>query len=131
MKDWMATVYQQQPKPSNFTGVNIQLTALDSNNNWQDLGTVTTDSKGKYSLTYTPAISGDYQVFANFAGTNGFWPSSDETTFNVMNAAPTASPYPVTVLPPTEMYVTAAAVAIIVAMAIIGAVIVLVLRKRP
>jgi len=34
-------------------------------------------------------------------------------------------------LPPTEMYVTAAAVAIIVAMAIIGAVIVLVLRKRP
>jgi outer membrane protein assembly factor BamB len=131
MKDWMATVYQQQPKPSNFTGVNVQLTALDSNNNWQDLGTVTTDSKGKYSLTYTPAISGNYQVFANFAGTSGFWPSSDETTFNVMNAPPTSSPYPVTVLPPTEMYVTAAAVAIIVAMAIIGAVIVLVLRKRP
>jgi len=48
-----------------------------------------------------------------------------------MPAAPTASPYPVTTLPPTETYIAEAAIAIIIAIAIGFAVTILVLRKRP
>jgi hypothetical protein len=131
MKDWMAYVYQQQLPPENFTGVNVHLMVLDSNNNYQDLGTTTTDSKGYYSLTWAPNIPGTCKVYATFDGTKGYWPSSSETTFAVNPAAPTASPYPVTTLPPTEMYIAAAAIAIIIAVAIVGAVVVLMLRKRP
>ncbi len=131
MNDWMAYVYQQQPMPQNFTGVNVNVIALDANGNYQNLGTATTDSKGYYSLTWTPNISGNYHVYATFDGTNGYWPSNSETSFAINPAAPTASPYPVTVLPPTEMYIGAAAIAIIIAVAIVGAVVVLALRKHP
>ena len=132
MKDWMSHVYQQQPNPATFTGVDVQLTALDSNGNFQDLGTVTTDGMGKFSLTYTPNISGDFQLFVSFAGTNGYWPSSDETTFNVMEApaattAPTATPTSV-----ADMYIVPSVIAIIVVIIIGFAVLaILTLRKRP
>jgi hypothetical protein len=131
MQDWMAYVYQQQPIPANFTGVNVNIIALDANGNYQNLGTATTDSKGYYSLTWTPNISGTYKVYVTFDGTKGYWPSSAETTFNVAAAPPTASPYPVTVLPPTEMYISVAAIAIIIAIAIVGVVMVMMFRKRP
>jgi hypothetical protein len=127
MQDWMAYVHQQQPKPANFTGVNVHLIVLDSNNNYQDLGTTTTDSKGYYSLTWTPNIPGDFKVFASFEGTQGYWSSSSTTAFNMADAAPTPSPYPVTVVPQTEMYVIGAAVAIIAAVAIAT---LLILKKK-
>ena len=127
MQDWMAYVYQQQPKPANFAGVNVALKILDANNNWQDLGTTTTDSKGQYSVTWTPNVPGDFKVYASFEGTKGYWPSSAETTFNMVDAAPTASPYPVTVIPQTEMYFIGSAIAIIAAIAIAT---LLILRKK-
>jgi len=132
MKDWMAYVYQQQPKPSSFTGVNVRLIVLDSNNNYQDLGTTTTDSKGQYSLTWKPNIEGDFKVFASFAGTNGYWPSNAETTFNISpTAAATTSPAQEVVQPPIETYIMVATAAIIIAIVLVGAAILLSLRKRP
>ena len=130
MCDWMAYVYQQQLPPQNFTGVNVNVIALDANGNYQNLGKATTDSKGYYSLTWTPNISGTYKVFATFDGTKGYWPSSAETTFNMAPAPATPSPYPVTVLPPTETYIAEAAIGIIIAIAIGLAVTIIVLRKR-
>jgi hypothetical protein len=131
MSDWMSYVYQQQPCPTNFTGVPVTISVLDSNGNYRSIGTATTDATGTFSLTWTPDIPGNYTVIASFAGTNGYWPSNSETSFAVDPAAPTASPYPVTVLPPTEMYIGAAAAAIIVAIAIGFAITILMLRKRP
>ena len=34
MTAWMGYVYQQQPEPTNFTGVTVTLTAIDPNNNF-------------------------------------------------------------------------------------------------
>ena len=75
-------------------------------------------------------IPGDYTVYASFAGTEGYWPSNAVSAFTVMEAvAPAPTPEPV-VLPPTEMYILYAALGIIVAIAIVGVVIVLMLRKK-
>jgi outer membrane protein assembly factor BamB len=132
MKDWMGYVYQQKPLPTNFAGVQVTIDVLDSNFNYRTIGSATTDASGAYSLTWTPDIAGNYTVIASFAGTNGYWPSYSETAFTVMQAAPTASPYPPQIsLPPTEMYIAAAAAAIIVAIAIVGVIVVMMLRKRP
>ncbi len=67
--------------PTNFTGVKVQIAVLDSNGNHYPVGTATTDASGMYTLSYTPTIAGNFTVFATFAGTNGYWPSSAETSF--------------------------------------------------
>jgi hypothetical protein len=131
MKDWMGYVYQQKPLPSSFTGVQVDLAVLDSNGNHYSIGTTTTDTAGSYSLTWKPTIPGDYTVYATFAGTNGYWPSYAEDHFNVMESAATPAP---TAAPPasnTDTYILASAIAIIVVLVIIGAVLLLAVRKRP
>ncbi len=133
MMQWMGYVYQQQAEPTNFTGVDVQLAVLDSNGNHYPIGTATTDESGMYTLTYKPAIAGNFTVFATFAGTNGYWPSYSETSFNVMQATATAPPSatPVTGLA-TQNTVEYIGVAIIIVIIIIGAVLaILVTRKRP
>ena len=132
MKDWMGYVYQQQPMPTNFTGVQVQISVLDSNGNCRVIGTATTDSSGTYRLTWTPDIVGNYTVYANFLGTNGFYPSSAEDGFTVMNApastaAPTATPTSV-----ADAYFVPSIAAIIVVIIIGFAVLALLMvRKRP
>jgi hypothetical protein len=128
MKDWMGYVYQQKPLPTNFKGVDITIDVLDSNGNYRNIGTATTDTTGYYSFSWMPDIPGKFTVIATFAGTNSYWPSYSETSFMVDNAAPTASPYPTVNLPPTEMYFAASTIAIIIAIAIVG---ILLLRKKP
>jgi hypothetical protein len=128
---WMQYVYMQKPKPTNVTGAPVSIDVIDSNGNYRNIGTATTTSAGTFSFSWTPDVSGTYQVIATFSGTNSYYPSSMQTAFNIMNAAPTDSPYPVFNLPPTEMYIEAAAAAIITAIVIVGAVILLILRKKP
>ena len=132
MRDWMAYVHQQQPKPSDFTGVNVHLIVLDANGNYQDLGTVTTDAKGQYSMSWAPNISGDFKVFAYFDGTKGYWPSDAETAFNMVEAPATATPAPTPVQSMADQYFLPMSIAIIVAVVVIGALLAaLLLRKRP
>jgi hypothetical protein len=128
--DWMQYVYEQQPMPTNVIGVPVTISVIDSNNNTRTIGTVTSDSSGMFTLSWTPDISGSYTVIATFAGSNSYYPSSAETSFVAVNTQATSSPQPVTVQPPTETYITLSTIAIIVAIAIIGAVVVLALRKR-
>ena len=68
------------------------------------IGTVTTDNKGKYSMTWKPDISGDFQVFAFFEGTNGYWPSNAETTFNMAEPAATPTAAPTQISSAADMY---------------------------
>ena len=133
MKEWMGYVYQQQPMPANATGVTVTLSVLDSNNNFRPIGTTTTDPSGAYSYQWKPDIPGKYIVYASFAGTNGYWPSSSETSFAVDTAPTTPSPTATAqsnVVTTTDLmlYIIGAVVAIIVAIAIGFA---LVLKKRP
>jgi hypothetical protein len=128
MSGWMEYVYMQQPCPTNVTGVPISVNVLDSNGNYRNIGTATSDGSGKFALTWTPDIPGDFTVVATFAGSESYYLSYDEAFFTVGNPAPTASPYPTVNLPPTEMYFTASTIAIIAAIAIAT---VLIIRKKP
>ncbi len=128
---FMEAVYEQQPMPSNITGVPVTISVVDPNGNYRQIGSATSDSLGTFSLTWTADIAGDYKVIANFAGTQSYYGSSADSTFHVSNAAPTASPQAVAEQPPTTMYILGAAVAIIIAIAIVGIVMVTMLRKRP
>jgi hypothetical protein len=133
MMSWMGYVYQQQPEPTNFTGVTVQLSVLDSNENHYPIGTATTDQSGTYRLTWTPDISGNFTIYANFMGTNGYWPSSAETYLYAGSPAPTAAR---TATPlsgiASQSALEYAVVAIIIVIIIIGAVLaLLVTRKHP
>jgi hypothetical protein len=132
MKDWMGYVYQQKPLPTDFKGVPVTVDVLDSNGNYRNIGTATTDETGMYSLTWTPDISGNYTITATFHGTNGYFPSWATSSFTVQESKPTVAP---TAAPPasmTDTYVLSSAIAIIVLLVIIGAVLIaLVMRRRP
>lgn len=133
MADWMRYVYQQGPLPTNFTGVTVQLSVTNSQGNVTNIGTATTDATGKYSFSWTPATAGTYTVNACFAGTNGYWPSTDESSVAVMQppaaATPTPTPTTAPASPVTETYLLGSTVAIIIVIIIIGVVLMLTLRR--
>ncbi len=152
MSDWMAYIYQQQPKPTNAAGVNVRLTAVDPNGNNQDIGNVTSDINGFYKIMWDPPIPGAYTIMATFDGSESYYESSAVTGLGVGNApsayaAPTSTPtQPPTATPPatgtpspeptqpvepgtttnTALYVAVAAVAVVIAIAAVA----LLLRKR-
>jgi hypothetical protein len=129
MTQWMEYLYQQLPKPTNATGVKVTLTALDPNNNTENLGTVTTDITGHYGLMWTPPVPGYYTITATFAGTNSYFSSSAETGIGVDSAASASAVSalaPSTSSAPTVTYVAIAA-AVIIIVALVAA---LMLRRR-
>jgi hypothetical protein len=131
MKDWMGYVYQQKPQPTSFTGVGVTLSVIDANGNYRVIGTATTDIYGKYSLQWTPDIAGKFEVYATFAGTNGYWPSSSSTAFAVDAAPATATPQPTQAPTAADLYFIPAIAGLFVAIVVVIALIVLVLRKHP
>ncbi|NLF87537.1 hypothetical protein GX563_01800 [Candidatus Bathyarchaeota archaeon] len=130
MTPWMEYVYMQQPKPTNTTGVPIVINIVDSNGNYRTVGTTTSDASGYWALTWTPDIEGDYKVIADFAGSESYYGSSDEAFFNAAAPASTSTVAPAFNSESIQGYVIGVGVAIIVAIAIIGALIMLTLRKR-
>jgi hypothetical protein len=130
MTQFMEAVYQQQPMPTNVTGVPVTISVLDSNGNQYNIGTTTTNAMGVYGLTWTPTIPGNFTVYANFAGTQSYYGSSASACFYA-SEAPAATPAPTS--PPASMadlYLVPGIVGIIIAIAVVGAVLVLMLRKR-
>jgi len=118
----------QKPRPTDATGVLVTISVVDANGNYREIGTTASNSDGFFTFNWKPDIEGQYSVYATFAGSESYWPSHAVTSFVVDSAAPTPSPYPVTTLPPTDMYIVGSTVAIIIAIAIVG---LLILRKRP
>ena len=128
MTGWMEYVYMQQPCPTNVTGVPVTIDVLDSNGNYRNIGTTTSDGSGTFAFTWTPDIPGDFTVVANFAGSESYYPSNAETHFTASTSAPTASPYPVVVCLRLKCTSQPSTIAIIIAIAIVG---ILLLRKKP
>jgi outer membrane protein assembly factor BamB len=125
---WMEYVYMQKPLPTDATGVEVSLDAVDPNNNLIHIGTATSDTSGTFSYTWTtPDVPGDYTITATFAGSKSYWSSYAETHATVSQApAATAAPeYPQPIDP--TMTIIAVGIAIIIAVAI-G--VVLILRKK-
>jgi hypothetical protein len=133
MTQWMEYVYQQQPCPTNVTGVPVSIDVLDSNGNYRNIGTANSDGSGTFAFTWTPDIPGDFTVVANFAGSESYYPSNAEAHFTATAPAPTAAP---TASPQSNLatttdlmiYMAVVAIAIIIAIAIVGF---LILRKHP
>ena len=133
MSGLMEAAYEQQPLPSNTTGVPISVYVLDSNNNYRSIGTTTSNALGDWGLTWTPDIAGNYTVYAVFGGTHGYYASS-ASTYLYAGAPPSTTPP--TATPANNLASNATVeygiVAVIIVIIIIGAVLaILVTRKHP
>jgi outer membrane protein assembly factor BamB len=130
MTPWMEYIYQQKPFPQDAVGVNVTISVLDPNGNVYDVGTTTSNTDGTYKLMFTPEVPGEYTVVASFTGSESYWPSHAATAIGV-EEAPAATPEP-TPIPASiaDIYLLPATIGIIVAIAVVGLVIILMLRKR-
>jgi hypothetical protein len=133
MRDWMEYVYMQQPAPTNVTGVPVSIDVFDSNGNYRNIGTTTSDGSGNFAFTWTPDIPGDYTVIASFAGSESYYSSHAETEFHasaasVATPSVTSSAQGLATTTDLLLYITAGVVAIIIAIAIVGVVLA---RRRP
>lgn len=129
MTQWMEYLYMQKPMPTNVTGVEVTIEALDPNNNLIRIGSVTSDSSGYFNFIWiTPNVPGAYNVFAKFAGSESYGPSQAYTTM-LVSEAPAATESPQDQVQTDYMLpIVGSAIAVIIAVAIVG---LLILRKRP
>ena len=132
MSAYMEYKFMQQAYPENMKGVQVTVDTLDPNGNYYNIGTTTSDAEGNYAIPFTPNVPGTYQITATFAGSNSYGASHGTAYLAVGNeAAPTTAPTtpPQTV---TDMYFVPAVVGIIIAIAIVGVILaLLLLKKRP
>jgi len=129
---FMAYIYQQQPKPTNTTGVPVTINVLDANGNFRPIGETVTDENGFFSLAWKPDIAGAYTVYANFAGSESYWPSQAVTAFVVSDPEPTQAPPESPEPSAADLYFVPAIAGVIVAIALVGVILVLLLlKKRP
>ena len=73
---------------------------------------------------------GRYKIIATFAGDDSYGSSSAESYATVVSPIATSTSQPLANQPPTEMYFAISTAAIIIAIAIVGAVLVSMLKKR-
>jgi len=128
---WMDYLYQQQPLPTNTTGVKVTIDVIDANGNYRNIGTATTDTSGTYRLSWKPDIPGDFTVIATFHGSESYYSSYAETGFVADPTAATPTPQPTQPASMADLYLVPGIIGIIVAIIVVGAVIILALRKRP
>ena len=128
----MLYLYKQFEMPTNTTGVPVTISIVDSNGNYRTLGTATSDADGYFSFDWQPDIDGKYTVYASFEGSGAYYPSHAVSAFTVdPEGNPNQTQQPTTGLATSNelmMYIIGATVAIIIAIAIVG---LLILRKQP
>jgi hypothetical protein len=131
MSRWMEYKFMQQIYPADAKGVQVNLATIDPNGNYIPIGTTTSDINGNYGLLFTPEIPGTYQIIATFDGSKSYG-TSTATTYMAVGEAPasTSAPTP-QVESIADQYFVPAIAGLFIFMAIIGVVIILVLRKRP
>jgi hypothetical protein len=133
MTQWMEYLYMQTQCPANVTGVPVSIDAVDPNGNNVHITTVTSDASGTFGYTWTPTTPGQWKITATFAGDDSYGSSWAETYATVTAPTPTATPTP-TAAPAASVvdtYFVPAVIAIILAIVIVGALIILMQRKRP
>lgn len=129
---WMEYLHMQMPKPTDAKGVTVTLMAFDPNGNWINIGQATGNSEGVYGFTWAPEVPGLYEIIATFDGSASY-SSSTASTFLTAIEAPASTPTP-TPMPQSvaDMYFVPAVAGIIIAIAIVGVLMVLLLlKKRP
>lgn len=114
-----------------MTGVPVTLTALDENNNPTTIGTAITSAYyGTFEFAWTPPKEGTYKIIASFAGDDSYGTSGASTAVSV---GPTPAPiqFPEQTAPTDyTLTIIGAAIAAVVAIAVVGMLLFLALRKR-
>jgi hypothetical protein len=131
MSEWMLHVYKQFALPSHgTTGVPVALSVVDSNGNYREIGTTTTND-GYFSFNWKPDIAGQYTVYASFGGSAAYYASHAITSFAVDSAHPTAAPTETPPQSPADMYFAPAIAGLFVLIIVVAIVLaLLMLRKR-
>ena len=128
---WMLYVYKQFACPTDATGVQLAVSVVDGNGNYRTIGTTTSDATGHYSLAWVPDISGSYTVYVTFAGSEAYYGSSAAATFYSDEATSTQAP-PATQAPSAaDLYFVPAIIGVIIAIVVVGAVLALLVTKKP
>ncbi len=132
MAEWMAYLHLDGPCPTNIGGVPVSIDAVDPNNNFVHLGETVSDESGTFAFVWTPEMAGDYKISATFVGDDSYGSSYANTYVTVADAAaptPTASQNSSTndIVGALSTYLIGVAIAIIIAVAIVG---MLILRKK-
>ena len=132
MSEWMDYLYGQNAtminSPPSPDGVPVRFLAIGSDDNPVLIGTAMSDSSGQYSFKWTPTSPDIYKITATFDGSDSYWGSWAETGLAI-EAAPAGTPTQTALtMPPYEMYTLGMGIAILIAIAVVG---VLMLRKRP
>ncbi len=129
MGEWMKYVYQQFERPT-VTGVQVKLEAYDPNGNYQNLGTTTTDSYGRFGFAFEPEVPGTYWISATFEGSDSYY-GSLSTTYLLVDPAPSPAIPIESEEPSAPLITTEVAIVLAVAVAsVIGVVAYWILRKR-
>ena len=130
MSAWMEYVYMQQSMPTNVIGVEVIISVFDPNGNRYEVGRTMSDASGMFKLAFVPEVPGEYTVIAAFAGSGSYYGSYAETAVYVEDA-PAATPEP-TKAPASlaDQYLLPATGGIIAAIAVVGVVLALLLRKK-
>ena len=71
------------PELDNVEGVEVILETLDPNNNFYEIGRVTSDAYGMYKLMWEPPVPGEYTIIATFEGSDSYYRSYAETAMGV------------------------------------------------
>jgi hypothetical protein len=129
---FMEYVYQDQPMPTNVTGVPVTLSVLDHNGNYRAIGTTVSTPSGAFGYTWTPDIAGDYTLYASFDGSNSYRPTSASTSFYAGEPAATLTTQAKQAPGIADTYFVSAIAGLFVAIIICIALVALVLlRKHP
>jgi hypothetical protein len=136
MSQWMEYLYQQQPKPTNATGVPVSIDAIDPNGNQVHIGDTHSDSSGHYSFVADQSMltagAGTYTITATFSGSNSYFSSTGQTALAYgVPLTPTANPTAAPISAADQYFIPAIAglFVLIIVVAIVLAL--LTLRKRP
>jgi hypothetical protein len=131
MSSFMEAVYMQQSMPTNLTGVPITLSVLDANGNYRTIGKTTSTAGGTFAYTWIPDIPGDFTVYATFTGSLSYYSSSAESHFYVSPAANTPTLQPTQAPSAADLYFVPAIVGVIIAIIVVGAVLAMLVTKKP
>jgi hypothetical protein len=130
MSAWMEYMHKQAAKPTDATGVTVDLTAFDPNGNIVNIGQATSNTDGTFGFSWAPEVSGLYEITARFAGSASYGSSTASTYFTAIDGPtpPTQTPIALTA---TETYFVPAIAGIIAAILAVGVILALVMiRKR-
>lgn len=131
MGAWMEYLHMQKPIPSNVVGVEISLDALDPNGNTIHIDTVTSDGlTGMYQKLWQPEISGEFTVYATFAGDASYGSSVAAAPVGVVEAPVTPAPTTTQLNQQADnsLVTVGTGIAVIIAVALAT---LLILRKKP